>query len=102
MLSKDGVEKLWCIIGFFRMIGRLHFLKKLAADFLFSVFLTAFAACMNMKPEIGSGYSSFSDLCDYPIDIIKIDRHIVAKSTTPRGKALLCAIVNLPTSRELK
>lgn len=46
-----------------------------------------------MKPEIGSGYSSFSDLCDYPIDIIKIDRHIVAKSTTPRGKALLCAIV---------
>lgn len=45
--------------------------------------------------DLGSGYSSLSDLCNYPIDIIKLDRHIVAKSTTQRGNALLLGIVNL-------
>ncbi|MGN0114736.1 MAG: EAL domain-containing protein [Acutalibacteraceae bacterium] len=45
--------------------------------------------------DLGSGYSSFSDLCDYPIDIVKIDRHIIAKSVTERGNALLCGITKL-------
>lgn len=45
--------------------------------------------------DFGSGYSSFSDLCDYPIDIIKIDRHIVAKTATTRGNALLRGITKL-------
>ena len=44
--------------------------------------------------DLGCGYTSFSDLCDYPVDIIKVDRHIVAKSATPRGKALLRGIVD--------
>ena len=45
--------------------------------------------------DLGNGYSSLRDLGDYPIDMIKIDRHIVAKSITSRGNALLCGIVNL-------
>lgn len=45
--------------------------------------------------DLGSGYSSFSDLCDYPVDVIKIDRHIVAKSVTDRGNALLRGISKL-------
>lgn len=45
--------------------------------------------------DLGSGYSSLRDLCDYPIDMIKIDRHIVAKSITPRGNALICGIIKL-------
>ena len=45
--------------------------------------------------DFGSGYSSFSDLCDYPIDIIKIDHHIIAKTATARGNALLQGIIKL-------
>lgn len=45
--------------------------------------------------DLGEGYTSFSDLCDYPVDIIKIDRHIVSKSVTERGKALLNGICRL-------
>ena len=45
--------------------------------------------------DLGSGYSSFSDLCDYPIDVIKVDRHIVSKSVTERGGALLQGICKL-------
>lgn len=39
--------------------------------------------------DLGAGYSSLQDLCDYPIDIIKIDKHIVEKSTTTNGMALI-------------
>ena len=44
---------------------------------------------------MGSGYSSLSDLCDYPIDVIKIDRHIVAKSSSYRANLLLRGLVTL-------
>lgn len=52
--------------------------------------------------DLGSGCSSFRDLCDYPIDMIKIDRHIVAKSITPRGNALLRGIVKFAHDLEIK
>ncbi|MBQ4559603.1 MAG: EAL domain-containing protein [Tyzzerella sp.] len=45
--------------------------------------------------DMGSGYSSLSDLCDYPIDVIKIDRHIVAKSSSYRANLLLRGLVTL-------
>ena len=45
--------------------------------------------------DLGAGYSSFSDLCDYPVDIIKVDRHIVAKAATERGNALLRGITTM-------
>ena len=38
--------------------------------------------------DLGSGYSSFSDLSDYPEDMIKGDRHLIAKAATERGNAL--------------
>ena len=57
-------------------------------------------ACKNMGCQIalddlGNGYSSLQDLCDYPIDMIKIDRHILLKSITPRGNALLQGLTKL-------
>jgi EAL domain-containing protein (putative c-di-GMP-specific phosphodiesterase class I) len=34
-------------------------------------------------------------LCDYPIDIIKIDRNIITKSASPRGTAVLIGIIRM-------
>ena len=45
--------------------------------------------------DLGSGYTSLSNLCDYPIDIVKIDRDILLKADTRRGKELLTGIIAL-------
>lgn len=48
--------------------------------------------------DLGSGYTSLSNLCDYPIDVVKIDRDILLKADTERGKALLSGIISLAHS----
>ena len=45
--------------------------------------------------DLGSGYTSLANLCDYPIDVVKIDRDILLKTNTKRGKDLLSGIVAL-------
>ena len=45
--------------------------------------------------DFGSGYSSLMDLCDYPLDCVKIDRSIVIRSVEPRGMELLSGICRL-------
>lgn len=37
--------------------------------------------------DLGSGYTSLSNLCDYPIDFVKIDRDILLKAGTKRGRS---------------
>ncbi len=51
--------------------------------------------------DLGSGYTSLSNLCDYPIDVVKIDRDILLKTNTDRGKALFCGIVALAHSMDI-
>jgi len=51
--------------------------------------------------DLGSGYTSLSNLCDYPIDVVKIDRDILLKSNTPRGKSLFNGIVALAHSLKI-
>ena len=48
--------------------------------------------------DMGSGYTSLSNLCDYPIDVVKIDRDILLKTNTNRGKDLFCGIIALAHS----
>lgn len=48
--------------------------------------------------DLGSGYTSLANLCDYPIDVVKIDRDILLKADTERGKALLSGIIALAHS----
>ncbi len=48
--------------------------------------------------DLGSGYTSLANLCDYPIDIVKIDRDILLKLNTPKGKDLFSGIIALAHS----
>lgn len=52
--------------------------------------------------DLGSGYTSLANLCDYPIDVVKIDRDILLKATTQRGKALLSGIIALAHSLNIE
>lgn len=51
--------------------------------------------------DLGSGYTSLANLCDYPIDVVKIDRDILLKANTQRGKALLSGIIALAHSLDM-
>lgn len=48
--------------------------------------------------DLGSGYTSLANLCDYPIDIVKIDRDILLKTNTKRGRDLFSGIIALAHS----
>ena len=43
--------------------------------------------------DFGSGYTSLSNLCDYPVDAVKIYRDILLKTKSPKGKELFQGIV---------
>ncbi len=45
--------------------------------------------------DLGSGYTSLANLCDYPIDVVKIDRDILLKTSTKRGRDLFSGIIAL-------
>ena len=48
--------------------------------------------------NLGSGYTSLSNLCDYPIDVVKIDRDLLLKTDTEKGKTLFSGIIVLAHS----
>lgn len=52
--------------------------------------------------DLGSGYTSLISLCEYPIDIVKIDREILLLAGTERGKKLFFGIVSLAHYLNLK
>lgn len=52
--------------------------------------------------DTGSGYTSFSDLRDYPIDIVKIDRSILNAAVNPRGISLLKGMITLAHSLQME
>lgn len=82
---------------------RKNLLIELTEDTLVSDNSVAYKNILGIKnigcgialDDFGSGYTSFSDLCDYPIDIIKIDRNIVVKSASHRGNAVLIGIIRM-------
>jgi len=52
--------------------------------------------------DLGSGYTSLANLCDYPIDVVKIDRDILLKTKTEKGKDLFTGIIALAHSLNIK
>ncbi len=45
--------------------------------------------------DIGSGYTSLISLCEYPIDVVKIDRSVLLMTDQERGKKLFLGIISL-------
>jgi EAL domain-containing protein (putative c-di-GMP-specific phosphodiesterase class I) len=45
--------------------------------------------------DIGSGYTSLINLCEYPIDVVKVDRDILLLTKEKRGKKLFWGIISL-------
>ena len=82
---------------------RGHLIMEITEDAMESNKQTAFdniSRCKEMGYRIalddaGSGYTSFSDLRDYPIDVVKIDHSILNAAVTRRGAALLRGITAL-------
>ena len=82
---------------------RGHLVMEITEDAMESNKQTAFdniSRCKEMGYRIalddaGSGYTSFADLRDYPIDVVKIDRSILNAAVTRRGAALLRGITAL-------
>ena len=52
--------------------------------------------------DLGSGYTALANICDYPIDAIKIDRDILLKAGNDKGKSLFERIVELSHKLNLK
>ena len=52
--------------------------------------------------DLGSGYTSLSNLCDYPIDVVKIDRDILLKTESENGKNLFAGIIALAHNMDIK
>lgn len=87
-------------------INRSNLVVELTEDFLTDNKELAYqniqsikaAGCKIALDDFGSGYTSFGDLCDYPLDVIKVDRQIVAKAQSSRGNAVLIGITRMAHS----
>ena len=45
--------------------------------------------------DFGSGYTSLIGLCEYPVDVVKIDREVLLLTETEKGKKLFLGMVDL-------
>ena len=52
--------------------------------------------------DVGSGYTSLVSLCEYPIDIVKIDREVLLLTEKESGKELFLGIISLIHNLNLK
>lgn len=52
--------------------------------------------------DIGSGYATLSNLLEYPVDIIKIDRNILLQAETDSGRELFFEIITNAHNKNLK
>ena len=57
---------------------------------------------MIASDDIGSGYSSLISMCDYPIDVIKLDREILLMTDNAKGQKLFLGLISLAHNLDLK
>lgn len=107
--ASDFVERVREIVERYRF-PHDRLIVEITEDTMESNRETAFAnvsACKELGFHIalddaGSGYTSFSDLRDYPIDVVKIDRSILTAAVDARGMALLRGMVALAHSMAMQ
>ena len=105
--TRHTISKENFIINFKKIISKYSFPKEnliieITEDSLAEDMSTVYKNIITCKElgiqvaldDFGSGYTSLNDLCDYPVDIIKIDRHFVLKTLSGRGHSLLQGIIN--------
>lgn len=73
--------------------------RKVAFDNIYKCKEMGFRIALD---DAGSGCSSFSDLRDYPIDIVKIDRSILTAAVDQRGISLLHGMISLIHSMHME
>jgi len=91
----------------FRRAGLVIEITEDAAENNREAALANAARCKEMGFRIalddaGSGYTSFSDLRDYPIDIVKIDRSLLNAAVGQREEALLEGMIALAHNMGMK
>lgn len=52
--------------------------------------------------DFGSGYTSMISLCEYPIDIVKLDRQVLLMAATEKGGKLFSGIISLLHNLKVK
>lgn len=51
--------------------------------------------------DVGNGYTPLRNLCDYPIDVVKLDRALLLLTDTERGRKLFYGVISLMHSLDL-
>ena len=100
--EKDFVERIKEIADKYDF-DRKKLLIEITEDSLEKNLVTAMYNIIKVKElgfrialdDIGSGYTSFISLCEYPIDVIKLDRDILLLTGTEKGKKLFKGLVSL-------
>ena len=52
--------------------------------------------------DVGSGYTTLLSLCEYPIDIVKLDREMLLHTNKENGRKLFLGIISLIHDMNLK
>jgi len=73
--------------------------REMAAENILECKKIGFSVALD---DMGSGYTSLRNLCEYPIDIVKIDREILLNAEEQKGKDLLEGIIALAHSLRLR
>lgn len=100
--EKDFVEKIKAIISKYDF-NRKNLIVEITEDCIEKNLEIAKENILKVKElgftialdDMGSGYASLISLCEYPIDILKIDRDVLLLTNEERGKKLFLGIVSL-------
>ena len=105
-LSEDGFREKIRAISDGYIFDRSKLIIEITEDVMEQNRITAqnnLMACKKLGfqvalDDMGSGYTALSNLCDYPIDVVKIDRDILLKTDTENGKQLFHGMIALAQS----